>query len=124
MCPRHAVIFGKRADLLKEAKRRLAENPDRYVPKIYGETDGGGTQVLYLSHVPFDKLGFPALGDEPAPSLARSVQHGVYKGFVAPLALYGVLGLIAYRNRSHADAQTPRTKGASYERRGRRWAAR
>jgi Fe-S-cluster-containing dehydrogenase component len=99
VCPRHAVIFGKRASLLEEAKRRIAENPGRYVPKIFGETDGGGTQVLYLSHLPFDKLGFPALGDGPAPALARSVQHGVYKGFAAPLALFGVLGMIAFRNR-------------------------
>jgi Fe-S-cluster-containing dehydrogenase component len=111
VCPRHAVIFGKRTDLLKEAKRRIAENPGRYVPKIYGETDGGGTQVLYLSHVPFDKLGFPALGDDPAPTLALSVQHGVYKGFVAPLALYGVLGMIAYRNRSKAVAEDTPHKG-------------
>jgi Fe-S-cluster-containing dehydrogenase component len=104
VCPRHAVIFGKRADLLAEAKHRIAENPGRYVDKIYGETDGGGTQVLYLSHVPFDKLGFPALGDEPAPQLARSVQHGVYRGFAAPLALFGVLGMIAFRNQRHEGA--------------------
>jgi Fe-S-cluster-containing dehydrogenase component len=104
VCPRHAVIFGKRADLLAEAKHRIAENPGRYVNKIYGETDGGGTQVLYLSHVPFDKLGFPALGDEPAPQLARSVQHGVYRGFAAPLALFGVLGMIAFRNQRHEGA--------------------
>jgi Fe-S-cluster-containing dehydrogenase component len=105
VCPRHAVIFGKRADLLAEAKRRIAENPGRYVPKIYGETDGGGTQVLYLSHVSFDKIGFPALGDAPAPDLARSVQHGVYRGFVAPVALYGVLGMIAFRNRKQGRAE-------------------
>ena len=104
VCPRHAVIFGKRADLLAEAKRRIAENPGRYVDKIYGEADGGGTQVLYLSHVPFDKLGFPDLGDEPAPQLARSVQHGVYRGFAAPLALFGVLGMIAFRNQRHEGA--------------------
>jgi len=60
--------------------------------------------VLYLSHLPFDKLGFPALGDDPAPTLALSVQHGVYRGFVAPLALYGVLGMIAHRNRKHESA--------------------
>ncbi len=113
VCPRHAVIFGKRADLLKEAKRRLAENPGRYVPKIFGETDGGGTQVLYISHLPFDKLGFPALGDDPAPTLARSVQQGVYKGFVAPLALYGVLGMIAYRNRNKAEAEDAPHKGGT-----------
>ena len=112
VCPRKAVIFGKRADLLQEAKRRLAESPDRYVPKIYGENDGGGTQVLYLSHVPFDKLGFPALGDAPAADLARSVQHGVYKGFIAPLALYGALSLIAIRNRAPQTAdQAPHRGG-------------
>jgi len=97
------VIFGKRTDLLDEAHRRLHDTPDRYVPKVYGETDGGGTQVLYLSHVPFEKVGFPALGDEPAPSLARSIQHGIYRGFIAPLALYAALGAVIYRNRRADD---------------------
>ena len=111
VCPRHAVIFGKRADLLKEAKRRLAETPGKYVPKIYGETDGGGTQVLYLSHVPFEKLGFPTLGDEPAPTLARSIQHGVYRGFAAPAALYAALGLVMLRNRRSSDKPVPPADG-------------
>ncbi len=61
VCPRAAVIYGTRDELLAEAKRRMAEFPDRYVPKIYGETDGGGTQCLYLSHVPFEDLGLPRL---------------------------------------------------------------
>jgi formate dehydrogenase beta subunit len=102
-CPRGAVIFGRRSDLLLEAKRRIAAEPDRYVPKVYGETDGGGTQVLYLSALPFDRLGLPALGDAPAPELARSIQHGVYRGFVAPVALYGVLGLVMWRNRRKGE---------------------
>ena len=104
VCPRQAVIFGRRTELLKEAKRRIAENPGRYVPKVYGETDGGGTQVLYLSHVPFEKLGLPTLGDEPAPQLARSIQHGVYRGFIAPAALYAALGIVMWRNRRNDDA--------------------
>jgi Fe-S-cluster-containing dehydrogenase component len=103
VCPRHAVIFGKRADLLREAKRRIAAEPDRYVPKVYGETDAGGTQCLYLSHVPFEKLGLPALGDRPAPERARAIQHGVYRGFAAPIALYGALAFVIMRNRRHPD---------------------
>jgi Fe-S-cluster-containing dehydrogenase component len=99
VCPRQAVIFGKREDLLREARRRLAEYPNIYVQKIYGETDGGGTQCLYISHVPFDKLGLPALGDESTPSLQRTIQHGIYKGFAAPIALYGLLGAVMVRNR-------------------------
>jgi Fe-S-cluster-containing dehydrogenase component len=103
VCPRNAVIFGRRTELLNEAKRRIAASPGRYVPKVYGEADGGGTQVLYLSHVPFEKLGLPALGDEPAPQLARSLQHGIYRGFIAPAALYAALGIVMLRNRRHDD---------------------
>ncbi|HYT66483.1 MAG TPA: hydrogenase 2 operon protein HybA [Vicinamibacterales bacterium] len=99
VCPRQAVIFGKREDLLREAKRRLASNPGGYVQKIYGETDGGGTQCLYISHVPFDKIGLPALSDESTPSLQRTLQHSIYKGFAAPIALYGLLGAVMLRNR-------------------------
>jgi formate dehydrogenase beta subunit len=108
VCPRNAVVFGRRTELLSDAKRRIAESPGRYVPKVYGETDGGGTQVLYLSHVPFDKLGLPTLGDEPAPQLARSIQHGVYRGFIAPAALYAALGMVMLRNRRSAEAAAPR----------------
>jgi Fe-S-cluster-containing dehydrogenase component len=99
VCPRHAVIFGKRSELMQEAKRRIAAEPDKYVQKVYGETEGGGTQCLYISHVPFDKLGLPMLDDRPAPELARSIQHTVYKGFIAPVALYGALAVVMLRNR-------------------------
>ena len=85
--------------LLAEAKRRLDANPDAYVPKVYGETEAGGTQVLYLSHVDFEKLGLPAYGDQGVPHVAYSVQEGIYKGFIAPVALYTALGLVMLRNR-------------------------
>ena len=101
--------FVIRADLLSEAKRRIAAEPDRYVAKVYGETDGGGTQVLYLSHVPFEKLGLPDIGDRPAPEQARAIQHGVYRGFVAPIALYGALAFVMMRNRK-AEGDDERTR--------------
>ena len=101
VCPRKAVIFGRRDDLLTEAKRRLADNPGKYVQKVFGETDGGGTQCLYISNVPFEKLGFPALTDRSTPTLQRTIQHSIYKGFAAPMALYGLLGAVMLRNRRH-----------------------
>ena len=99
VCPRDAVIYGTHDELLAEAKRRISENPGRYVDKIYGEHDVGGTQVFYLSHVPFEKLGLPDLGEDAVPKIVRDVQHTVYKGFVAPVALYATLGVIMMRNR-------------------------
>lgn len=102
VCPREAVIFGKRKDLLAEAKSRIAAKPASYVPKVFGEHEAGGTQVLYLSGVPFEQLGLPALGDEPVPELAESLQHAIYQGFIAPIALYGALAIVMFRNRQHA----------------------
>ena len=111
VCPRHAVIYGKRSDLLAEAKRRIAEHPRKYKgyrkgdpPRVYGETEAGGTQCLYLSHVPFEKLGLPNLTDEPVPEVAQTVQHGVYQGFIAPLALYAILGGVILRNKRKSAA--------------------
>jgi len=101
VCPREAVIFGAYPELLADARARLAADPERYHPHIYGEHDGGGTQVLYLSAagIPFEKLGLPDLGDEAAPDLAETVQHGIYKGFIAPVALYALLGAAVWRQR-------------------------
>lgn len=100
VCPRSAVIYGRRDELLAEAKRRIAENPGKYFEdRVYGETEVGGTQVFYLAHVPFDKIGLPAYGPEPAPKTAYAVQEGIYRGFIAPVALYGVLAAVMLRNR-------------------------
>jgi Fe-S-cluster-containing dehydrogenase component len=105
VCPRHAVIFGKYDELLAEARQRQQDHPGRYVDHIYGVDDGGGTQVIYLSHVPFEKLGLPALGSEPTGKLNRQVQHGLYQGFIAPTVLYAALGAVMLRNRRHGGGQ-------------------
>lgn len=58
-CPVAAITFGKREQLLDEAHRRIAESPDRYVHHVYGETEAGGTSVMYVSDIPFEELAFP-----------------------------------------------------------------
>jgi len=57
-CPFGALQAGRRSELLVEARRRIALNPDDYVHHVYGEQEAGGTSVLYLSSVPFDQIGF------------------------------------------------------------------
>jgi len=103
VCPAKAVIFGKYDELLKEAHDRIQENPKQYFPKVYGEEELGGTQVLYLSHVPFEKLGFRFDDKRPVPDVQQTIQHGVYQGFAAPIALYALLGAVIFRNRKKDD---------------------
>ncbi|HSC77193.1 MAG TPA: 4Fe-4S dicluster domain-containing protein [Candidatus Acidoferrales bacterium] len=57
ICPTQATISGDRDDLIAEAKRRLAENPGNYYPRIYGLEEVGGTSVLILTAVAFEELG-------------------------------------------------------------------
>lgn len=72
-CPRGAIAFGRRGDLLVEAWRRI-DGDERYVRHVYGEHEVGGTSVLYISDVPFEALGFrTSLPDEPLPEYTWSV---------------------------------------------------
>jgi len=76
-CPQEATIFGTRQEMLAEAHRRLAENPDKYVPRVYGEHEVGGTCVLYISDTPLgflswtDDLGAQSLPDLTWASLKK-----------------------------------------------------
>jgi Fe-S-cluster-containing dehydrogenase component len=103
-CPAGAILFGKRKELLAEAHARLKQHPNRYVPKVYGEHDIGGTNHLYLAGLPFDRLGLPALPSEAPASISEHIQHTIYRGFVAPIALYTSLCFIAVRNLKKREA--------------------
>ncbi|OPX96750.1 MAG: Formate dehydrogenase, nitrate-inducible, iron-sulfur subunit [Syntrophorhabdus sp. PtaB.Bin006] len=66
-CPT-AITYGGRNDMIEEAKKRLAKWPDKYVNRIYGLDEAGGTSVLYLSALPFTELGFKGVTKRPLPS--------------------------------------------------------
>jgi formate dehydrogenase iron-sulfur subunit len=80
-CPTGALLFGDRDELIAEAEARLKAEPERYYQHIYGKDEIGGTSWLYLSSVPFAKLGFPALEAEPVTELSEAV------------ATYGTVGV-------------------------------
>jgi Fe-S-cluster-containing dehydrogenase component len=106
VCPREAVIYGYRAGLLAEAKRRLAAEPERYNPHVYGEKDGGGTQVLYLApaRVTFAQLGLPTLPERSSAQFSETISHAPYLHGVTPIALYGALAFVVRRNRRKEEA--------------------
>jgi len=118
-CPTGATVFGKVEDLMDEAKKRLAYKPGEYrkypvaridgkesterlvtpyVQKVYGEKDGGGTQILYLAGVSFEKLGLPALDEESDARRTETIQHTLYKGMIAPIVFLGGLIYVVHRN--------------------------
>jgi len=95
VCPRGAIQYGTREELLREARARIAAEPGNYIDHIYGEHELGGTQMLYLSGVAFEKLGFRFRDTAPVPEIQKSAQRQVY----APLAVLALIGGLTFRAR-------------------------
>lgn len=112
VCPTGAVIFGPRPVLLLDAKQRIKDNPGRYYQdRVYGEIDNGGTQALYLSRVPFEKLGLPELGPESVPARTLRWQRRFYQYFALPALLYaGLVQVIRKSLKGHEQEAHEREK--------------
>ncbi|NQV16512.1 4Fe-4S dicluster domain-containing protein [bacterium] len=101
-CPAEALIFGKRSDILREAHRRIMDDPSNYVDHVYGEFEAGGTSWLNLSPVPFEELGFNTeIDNRPYPELTKGFLYSVPSVFVLWPAL--LLGLREATNRDTDD---------------------
>jgi len=74
-CPNHALKFGNRDELLKEAHDAIESQPNLYLNHIWGEKEFGGTSVIYISDVKLDKLGWPATSPVSIPSLTEPLVH-------------------------------------------------
>ncbi len=120
VCPTGATLFGPRKALMEEAKRRMALKPgaiynyprgdvtkpysnhEKAVPAyrqhVWGEKEAGGTNVLHISSIPFDKLGMPPLGERSASSISEGVQHTLYNYMALPAIALAGLTYVVRRN--------------------------
>lgn len=117
VCPTGATLFGSRKALLAEAQRRMTlkagesysyprgdvRAPDSHQEKlvpayqqhIWGEKEAGGTNVMHISSIPFDKLGMPPLEDRSYASISETVQHTLYSYLALPaVALAGLVHVV------------------------------
>jgi len=109
-CPADALRYGDRDEMLQEARKRIAAKPEKYVNRIYGEKEAGGTTVLYLSAVPFDKLGFPEVGEKAYPAYSATALHAVPPAVMAVGAMLG--GAYAFLNRRAAGIHRQQAEAA------------
>lgn len=94
ICPKEALLFGPRDELLELAHEKIKVFPERYVDQVYGEREVGGTSWLYLASAPFSHIGFPELPEISPTKYTEPVQHGIFKWFNGPILLFGLLGLL------------------------------
>jgi len=107
-CPTDAITFGERDELLVTAQKRIDAAPGKYEKEIYGAKEGGGTSVLYLSHVPFATIGFPTLGPKRISTDADVAMRAVPALFVAAsAALTGLYWFFKRRGEGMAQEEEP-----------------
>jgi Fe-S-cluster-containing dehydrogenase component len=106
-CPTEALVFGRRAELVDMAKDRIKRRPDRYVNHVYGEAEVGGTSWLYLVGRPVREIGLLELTEKAPPRLTEAIQHGIFNYGILPLAVYGLLAAVMWRNTRKQGEGTP-----------------
>jgi formate dehydrogenase iron-sulfur subunit len=97
-CPTGALIWGKRDKLISQAEMRIESEKGRYIEHVYGKEEAGGTSALYLSGVPFAKLGLEDVGNVPIPEISEGTASIVLPGIVlgGPFIL-GLIRLVSKR---------------------------
>ena len=113
-CPTEALVFGRRDDLLRAARRRIENHPEAYVPHIYGEHEMGGTSWLYLSPVPFSQIGMREdLGTTPAGKLTAGALGAVpIVVGLWPVLLTGIYAINKRKEKIAAEEQQAAVEAA------------
>ena len=105
-CPTDTLMYGMKRDLMEIARVRVYNHPTKYVHKIYGEHEVGGTGWLYLSAGPFDQIGFRMdLGVTPYPEYTKDFLYAVPVIFFGFPALLLGLSLLADRTTNESKKE-------------------
>jgi formate dehydrogenase iron-sulfur subunit len=105
-CPTEALSFGRRSDLVSIARERIRKYPDRYIDHVYGLEEVGGTNWLYITGEPFEKLDFRTdLGTTPAPDLTSGALSMVPIVVGVWPALLGGIYLVSQRKEKIAERE-------------------
>jgi formate dehydrogenase iron-sulfur subunit len=97
-CPSGALSFDKREAVIAKANEAEAEGA-----YLYGRDEVGGTSWIYVSDVPFDELGFPAVGTESYPSHSTGIWGSQIATIVVGAAALGLYSLYIRRKRIEGE---------------------
>jgi len=97
-CPQKALTFGERDTLIAEARKKIDDPEQGYVPHIFGEKEYGGTSVLYISDVDLGAIGWPDSVPDSIPSLTEPlIAKTPFIGLGVASCLLGVSWIVRRR---------------------------
>lgn len=108
-----AITYGNREEMIKEANKRIAARPEKYLKKLYGAEEAGGTSVIYLTALPFDELGFKPVTKRPLPSYTWQALRLVPGIFLTVGSSLSLLSWFNHRKERIAKEEEMRKSGAT-----------
>jgi formate dehydrogenase iron-sulfur subunit len=112
-CPTGATKFGSREEMIREAFSRIQAEPGKYVNRIYGQGEVGGTSILYITSIPFEQLGFRTrLGTAALPELTMSALSKIPAVVTVGGAFLAGIYWITNRREEVRRAEGPATRRA------------
>ena len=98
-CPNDALRFGERSELLTEAHARIARKPESYLDRVWGESEWGGTSVMYISDVDISALDWPTATTPSIPTLTDPlIEKTPFIGGGVAIGLWALGAIISRRN--------------------------
>ncbi len=95
-CPT-AITYGPRDEMVAIAEERLRKYPEKYIQKVYGLHEAGGTSVMYLTDLPFEELGFKEVTQRALPEYTWQALRFVPASFLAVGGALSALSWITHR---------------------------
>jgi formate dehydrogenase iron-sulfur subunit len=115
-CPHDVLSYGNRKELLERAHRIIHEHPGRYLPHVWGETELGGTSILYVSDVDLAALGWPSAETPAIPALTEPViEKTPVLGGAVLMGVWGLSAIIERRQRLMSSGATDTSPGSAEE---------
>ncbi len=108
-CTHDALEFGDRDTLLGKARSKVAAHPERYENHVWGETEWGGTSVIYIAPESLEALGWPSSREAaPLSFLTDPLIHATPAvGLSVLFGTWGLSAIIHRRNKLMGEKQPP-----------------
>lgn len=105
-CPNEALRFGERDELLRDAHRTINAGGGKYLDRVWGEHEFGGTSLLYISDLDLGVVGWPGPETESIPSLTEPlIAKTPFIGVGVMSSLLGINWVIRRRMRLAEEAE-------------------
>jgi len=112
ICPTGATKFGERDDIIREAKERIRSDP-KYIDRIYGLNELGGTSVLLISDENPEQYGYPAsakIGETPMPEYTGRIMERIPDFIPVWTLVLGGIYWVSHRRDEVAAAEAEEEK--------------